>query len=64
MRYMKKTIFAILFLTTCLMCARAETIILRTGAPKEYNYHVLKYNLYIDKAHLPKTNVNKLHYHS
>lgn len=32
MRYMKKTIFAILFLTTCLMCARAETLILRTGA--------------------------------
>jgi hypothetical protein len=29
---MKKTIFFILFLTACLMCARAETIILRTGA--------------------------------
>jgi hypothetical protein len=29
---MKKTIFFILFLTAYLMCARAETIVLRTGA--------------------------------
>ncbi len=29
---MKKTIFSILLLAACLMCARAETIILRTGA--------------------------------
>lgn len=32
MLYMKKTILSILLLAACLMCARAETIILRTGA--------------------------------